>query len=77
MWIPRPLYEHAPWFWLLLGLLFLAGALWLGFGIELKAAYFLFAAFCLVQAVWTLLARRRYRRRAPETRDEAVETLES
>ena len=55
----------------------ITGALGLGFGIELKAAYFVFAAFCIGQAIWTLLARRRYRRRTSGTDDEAAETLES
>ena len=81
MWIPRPIYEHAPSFWLLLGLLFFAGGVYLKFPDALKVAYFVFALFCCGHAVWTFVARRRFRRQAeqnPEnTPSEALESTES
>ena len=81
MWIPKPIYEHAPSFWLLLGLLFLAGASYLEFPDALRVAYYVFALFCCGHAVWTLLARRRFRQQAeqnPEsTPSEALESTES
>jgi hypothetical protein len=78
MWIPKPLYDHAPLFWLLLGALFMAGGLFLGFGEGLKAAYFVFAIFCIGQSVWTFFARRRYRRQAQQGEtEEAAEPAES
>ena len=64
MWVPKPIYDHAPSFWLLLGILFLAGGIYLDFSDALQATYFVFAAFCLSHAAWTFLARRRRRRQA-------------
>lgn len=64
MWIPKPIYDHAPSFWLLLGVLFLAGGIYLDFPDALRAAYFVFATFCFSHAAWTFFARRRNRRLA-------------
>ena len=77
MWVPKPVYDHAPSFWLLLGVLFLAGGAYLNFSDGLRAAYFVFATFCFSHAAWTFLARRRNRREA-EARSmaEAVESTE-
>jgi hypothetical protein len=61
MWIPKPIYEYAPLFWLLLGILFLAGAVYLDLPDGLRAAYYVFTIFCAGHAVWTLVARRRSR----------------
>jgi len=78
MWIPKPIYDHAPLFWFSLGALFLAGGLYLGFEDGLKVAYFVFAAFCAGQGTWTFFARRRYRRQAEsQTPEESVEPVES
>ena len=81
MWIPKPIYDHAPLFWLLLGVVFLAGGIYLNFSDGLKAAYFVFAAFCFSHAVWTFVARRRFREQrslqAPEQTAEPAESTES
>ena len=81
MWIPKPIYDHAPLFWLLLGGLFLAGGIYLNFSDGLQAAYFVFATFCFVHAAWTFVARRRNRRlaeaRSLDEGTEAVESVES
>lgn len=78
MWIPKPLYDHAPLFWFLLASLFLAGALYLGFGNGLRTAYFVFAVFCFGQSSWTFFARRRYRRQASQQESaESGEPVES
>lgn len=66
MWIPKPLYDHAPLFWFLLGMLFLAGGIYLGFGQGLKVAYFVFAVICFGQSIWTFVSRLRYRRQASQ-----------
>ena len=78
MWIPKPIYEHAQSFWLLLAILFLAGGIYLDFPDALRAAYFVFATFCFAHAAWTFIARRRNRRQA-EARAvaEPVESTES
>ena len=81
MWLPKPIYDHAPSFWLLLGALFLAGGIYLNFADALRVAYFVFATFCFGHAVWTFLARRRFRREAaagsPDHTPEAAESVES
>lgn len=78
MWIPKPIYDHAPLFWLLLGLLFLAGGIYLSFPDSLRIAYFVFAAFCCGHAVWTFVARRRFRQQAElESIDEQSEPVKS
>jgi hypothetical protein len=61
MWIPKPVYDYAPSFWLFLGALFLAGAIYLDLPDGLGAAYYMFAIFCVGHAIWTLVARRRSR----------------
>ncbi len=78
MWIPKPIYDHAPSFWLLLGLLFLTGGIYLEFPDALRVAYFVFAAFCCGHAVWTFLARRRFRRQPEQgSLREPAEPVES
>ena len=78
MWIPKPLYDHAPLFWFFLGALFLAGGIYLGFGESLRIAYFVFAVFCFGQSAWTFFARRRFRRQAQQqASEESAEAVES
>ena len=77
MWIPKPIYDHAPSFWFILGVLFLAGAVYLSFPDGLRAAYYVFATFCFVHAVWTFMARRRFREDGRmQVREEAPEPAE-
>ena len=78
MWIPKPIYDHAPSFWFLLGVLFLAGAVYLSFPDGLRAAYYVFAVFCFAHAIWTFVARRRYRQqRDLQVEREAPEPAEN
>jgi hypothetical protein len=39
MWIPTPVYEKVPQFWLLIGLLFIAAGLYIGFEYVLTIYY--------------------------------------
>ena len=78
MWIPKPIYDHAPLFWFLLGALFLAGGIYLNFSDGLTAAYFVFATFCFSHAAWTFFARRRHRQQAEaRSLEEPAESTES
>ena len=78
MWIPKPLYDHAPLFWFLLGVLFLSGGLYLEFGQGLTVAYFVFAFFCIGLSAWTFISRLRYRRHAAQqTSEESADPVES
>jgi hypothetical protein len=76
MWVPKPIYDHAPLFWLLLGALFLAGGIYLNLGDGLRAAYFVFAFFCFGHAAWTFIARRHFRRRNPFAAEQPSEPAE-
>ena len=40
MWLPTPIYERIPQFWLLLGLLFMSSGTYLGFDYSLSFVYF-------------------------------------
>ena len=78
MWIPKPVYDHAPSFWLLLGALFLAGGIYLNFSDGLRVAYFVFATFCFGHSIWTFVARRRFSQQAEaQTVEEPSEPAES
>ncbi|MDH3862550.1 MAG: hypothetical protein OEV10_01155 [Gammaproteobacteria bacterium] len=78
MWIPKPIYDHAPVFWFLLGALFLAGGIYLNFADGLRAAYYVFATFCFAHAAWTFFARRRScRQRDIELAEQPPEPVEN
>ena len=70
MWLPAPIYERVPQFWLLLGLLFFAFGLYLGFEFELIFAYLALGALCVARSIWTFLARRMHRSQAAKSEQE-------
>ena len=51
MWPPRPIYERFPQLWFLLGLLFIATGLYLGFEFNLSFLYVMVGIFCCVFGV--------------------------
>ena len=61
MWLPTPVYERLPQFWLLLGLLFMSSGVYLGFDYRLSFAYFFIGALCVAWSFWTLILRHRHR----------------
>jgi len=72
MWIPTPIYERIPQFWLLLGLLFMSSGTYLGFDYNLSFFYFGVGFVC---AVWSLVvfSKRLAHRQIPQ---ESVEQAE-
>lgn len=59
MWLPTPLYEKAPHYWLLLGLLLIALGVYLG--LEVGGAYLIVGVGCgIVSCIWS--ARTYWRR---------------
>lgn len=64
MWIPAPIYERLPQFWLLLGLLFMASGVFLGFEYWLSFVYLGVGGCCCGWSVWTLTTRLAHRRPA-------------
>ena len=61
MWLPTPVYERIPEFWVLMGLLFFALGLYIGFGYTLTFLYLAIGAGCFVRGVWINMMRRFYR----------------
>jgi len=61
MWIPTPIYERIPQFWLLLGLLFMSSGVYLGFDYELTFLYFGTGVFCVVWGARIFVMRHVYR----------------
>lgn len=65
MWIPGPIYERIPQFYVLLGLLFMSSGLYLGFDYKLTLVYFGTGIFCFAWGVRIFIKRFVYRN-APE-----------
>jgi hypothetical protein len=61
MWLPTPLYERIPQFWLLLGLLFMSSGTYLGFDYSLSFVYFAVGIVCIIWSVIVFVKRSRYR----------------
>jgi len=61
MWLPTPIYERVPQFWLLLGLLFMSSGTYLGFDYKLSFVYFAVGLVCIVWSVAVYVRRARYR----------------
>jgi hypothetical protein len=69
MWLPTPIYERIPQFWLLLGLLFIADGLYLGIDFGVAIAYIAVGFICCVYGAGIALIRLTYRKnkRADDT----------
>jgi hypothetical protein len=61
MWLPKSIYERLPEYWLILGLLFMASGVFLGFGYWLAQVYFAVGFGCSAWSAWTLWLRTRSR----------------
>jgi hypothetical protein len=77
MWIPLPLYERIPQFWLLLGLLFIALGLYIGFDFELIFFYLALGVLCVARGIWIQLMRLRYREKRKESADDGADNDET
>ena len=65
MWIPTPIYERIPQFWLLLGLLFMTSGTYLGFDFALSFVYFGVGFACCLLSLW-IFTKRLATREAPQ-----------
>lgn len=61
MWLPTPIYERIPQFWLLIGLLFMSSGAYLGFDFALSFLYFYTGFACSIWSVWIFVQRRQHR----------------
>lgn len=68
MWIPTPIYERVPQFWLLLGLLFMSSGTYLGFDYALTKLYFGAGLICCVWSLWIFSMRLRNRKALKEAK---------
>ena len=68
MWLPASIYERVPQFWLLLGLLFFAFGLYLGFEFELIFAYLALGVLCIAYSAWVFHTRRKHRSKDAEAK---------
>lgn len=68
MWLPTPVYERIPQFWLLLGLLFMSSGTYLGFDYELSFLYFGVGFACCVWSASIFSMRLRKRREMKDQR---------
>ncbi len=75
MWLPTPIYERIPQFWFLLGLLFFAAGLFLGFEYVLSFYYLGVGVTCCMYGVSIFLIRLRHRK-ALRTAEQAPVTAE-
>ncbi len=57
MWIPTPIYERIPQFWFLLGLLFVATGLYLGFEFAQSFWYIAIGSFCCAYSAALIVLR--------------------
>jgi hypothetical protein len=62
MWLPTPVYERVPQFWLLLGLLFMSSGTYLGFDYSLSFVYFGVGFACCIWSLWIFSMRLRSRK---------------
>jgi hypothetical protein len=63
MWLPTPVYERLPQFYLLLGLLFMSGGTYLGFDYTLSFFYFGVGFACVIWSLKVFAMRNRHRQR--------------
>lgn len=73
MWVPAPLYERIPQFWLLLGLLFISLGLYIGFDFELIFFYLTLGIVCLARGIWIQMLRTRFRDKRRDSEDDVTD----
>ena len=62
MFLPTPIYERLPQFWLLLGLLFMSSGTYLGFDYSLSFLYFGVGFVCCLWSMWIFTKRLAFRK---------------
>jgi hypothetical protein len=77
MWVPTPLYERIPQFWLLLGLLFIALGLYVGFDFELIFFYLALGIVCVTRGIWIQMLRTRYRDKRRDLENDVTDNDET
>ncbi len=76
MWLPDSIYDRVPQFWLLMGLLFFAFGLYLGFEFELIFVYLGLGVFCVGRSIWIYKIRAQYRKLTFTTIQQAPQSVD-
>jgi len=66
MWLPTPLYELIPRFWLVLGFLFIAYGIYLGLDLPPSLGALIMGFFCIAYGIGIALIRARHRQTRSE-----------
>jgi hypothetical protein len=61
MWLPTPLYERMPQFWLVLGLLFFSYSFYQGLSVPASLESLIMGLACWIYGIGISVARARYR----------------
>ena len=69
MWLPTPIYERLPMLWVVLGLLFIVGGLYIGLEISPAMGYITVGIACFFAGVAVAGVRAKYRRDRSESGD--------
>ena len=75
MFLPAPIYERLPQFWLLLGLLFMSSGTYLGFDYSLSFFYFGVGFVCCLWSMW-IFTKRLAHREVPQDSEQRSESAE-
>lgn len=79
MWLPSSIYERIPQFWLLMGLMFFAFGLYLGFEYQLIFAYLALGVLYVGRSLWIFQTRKLFRSKAfdADVAEQAEETAKA
>jgi uncharacterized protein HemY len=75
MWLPTPIYEKTPQMWLLMAVLFVVLALYIGFGYKFTIPYVLLGLFCAGRGIQVWRMRSKFRRAAASDPEASDDTL--
>jgi uncharacterized membrane protein HdeD (DUF308 family) len=63
MWLPTPVYESLPGAYIIGGVLFVSGAIYLGSGVAVTPLYVAVGIFSILSGVFLIIKRRRSRKK--------------
>jgi hypothetical protein len=75
MFVPTPIYERLPQFWLLLGLLFMSSGTYLSFDYSLSFLYFGVGFVCCLWSMW-ISTKRLANRVIPQESEQLAEAAD-
>ena len=75
MWLPKPIYEKTPQVWLLMAVLFVVLALYIGFSYVFTIPYVLLGLVCAVRGFQVWRMRTNFRRAATTESEVSDDTL--